>query len=729
MTESLSSLPPWTSPPLLVQCCHLPQFFFIAEKLAREHGGPVDALLVDHPDAHYYLKHFPHFRHVNFYQETSLETVKNYEEVLFPLLNRGYFRIKSSVYSKNVNCWEVDYEGAIQPLSRARYFRSFLLALHEANEEFAEYLKAFPHRPMGKRILFLESCHPSLIENTRGIWGKALPDPAEVTRVSEFSYRRSWKPFREKRFDAAIVFFSGEKGFLGLKLLPFLLRIGEILVINEHGHHFYANRRGLTRFLYQRLVHGVASPRGEPLILLVQTEGPLYVREAARRLRRPALFPGSRILLLCRNEDDPEFRESPDIDEVFPLEPGNLRKNFRSVRAIWKMAPDFSCAIFSGRKVFTGYKILFTLLGGRRKLVFNAGLDCYWLKLRTLRRLFRGDELLYYRETLQEKPLEVLLIQTESWEYTLHAIRALKRPDLFPRCRITLVCRRNDREKFLDDLPEPSLILFQRGSRRELFQLWRRLRGISPDIITAVLTGRGGFRKQKLLFFLLRRTPRLIFNSRLDCYWLSLRAFPRIFRQEPLLFEPEADTTSEVLLIQTEDDETTSKAIRITVSGKVVPNKKIAILCSQEKQSLFEKNPFLESIYTYEPRKWLSNLRMLWRVVSRDRDVIAALFTGRPIYRFQKLLFFALPARHRLVFNENLDCFYLKRGRISQFLRLPSLAATLRHRTHRGSGLTLVLRQIARTILFLPRFLYLLLWVTFAKLRRSYVLQDPTRTK
>ena len=47
-----------------------------------------------------------------------------------------------------------------------------------------------------------------------------------------------------------------EKGFSGIKLVPFLLRVPKILVVNESGDFFYATLPGLLRFLYQRVRFG-----------------------------------------------------------------------------------------------------------------------------------------------------------------------------------------------------------------------------------------------------------------------------------------------------------------------------------------------------------------------------------------------------------------------------------------------------------------------------------------
>jgi ADP-heptose:LPS heptosyltransferase len=552
-----------------------------------------------------------------------------------------------------------------------------------------------------------------------------IPPEADVRHLSALSLPL-WRELRNEDFDAAIVYFSGEPGFFKLKVLPFLLGIRDVLVINEHSNHFLAGPRTLARFFFQRLAHGSFQPVQKKLVLWIQTEIPEYTALAVKKLVKQDLLPDCEIALFCREEDRPQLQNLPQVGQVISFSRGNRRHNFRSWQKLRKLYPDVVASLFSGRPIFRKQKLLFFLFLDHPQLVFNAGLDCYWLKPWTLPRLLRNDALLL-EDPKAEGP-RVLMVQTESERYIQEAIRRVTRDRLYPHAKIAVLCREADRSTF-EKLPAVSHVFtFDRKKHKGLLKTLGKVRKFSPEIISAVFSGRNVFWKQKLLFLLYFRKPRLTFNARLDAYWMSLRTFARIFRQEPLLFE-DTSHRAEVLLIQSESDSVTRQAMQAMVSGKAVAGNRLAIFCSEEKQPFFEQFSAIERFYTYKPGQILSNLGSLKQLLRRDRDVVSAVFTGRPVYRMQKLLFFLLPARNRLVFNENLDCFYLRRGRWSRSLGLPSFLRLLHvHQQSVPAAGPSLQRQILKAVLFLPRFLYLLAWTAVMKLKRSYRQARSPRT-
>ena len=112
--------------------------------------------------------------------------------------------------------------------------------------------------------------------------------------------------------------------------------------------------------------------------------------------------------------------------------------------------------------------------------------------------------------------------------------------------------------------------------------------------------------------------------------------------------------------------------------------------------------------------------------------MVAAIQSGRPVFRKQKLLFSLLPARKRLVFNRSLICFeprnslQQKPEDLSGLVRF-SLQSESRQDildfTGRGfpelSTSSIVRHLVGKAFLFLPRFCYLLVWFTIWKLRRA----------
>ncbi|MDP7649985.1 MAG: hypothetical protein QF834_07350, partial [Candidatus Thalassarchaeaceae archaeon] len=80
-----------------------------------------------------------------------------------------------------------------------------------------------------------------------------------------------------------------------------------------------------------------------------------------------------------------------------------------------------------------------------------------------------------------------------------------------------------------------------------------------------------------------------------------------------------------------------------------------------------------------------------------------------------------LRARNRLVINENLDC-YMLRGNLGQFLRPRE-----RHRQRRPSVLLAIGRTLLKGFLFVPRFLYLILWAAFVTAKRGYLFPKDSK--
>ena len=556
---------------LVVQCCHPPQFFYLVEELRRKHPDwDFEALLIQDPQLDYYVRRFPRFQRVHFLGQ-DLASARTVDRIIFPLLNRGYRRIKKAARSLSSNCWETDYQGNLRVLETKRYFRSNINPLHHPPEGFADYRRQFPLQPLGKKILLLESCHPSLLARIGSDLQRLIPADAQVTRLQHGTVSHSWKQARKDRYDSAIVFFSGEKGFTFMKFLPFLTRVPRTLVVIENGDFVEARVRWLLRFLWNRIAHGTTTLRQPARILLVQTEEPSYVSRVITRLRGNTLFPGAEVVLLCRQEDSAQFESNPDISRLI---------------------------VYSSRDLRQG-----------------------------------------------------------------------------PR-------------------------------------LWKMINRLDADTVCGIFTGRPSFRKPKLLFLLLPFRRHLVFNASLDCYDLTPRTFWRIFRKEPLLGSKTPDLgpiEQRVLLLQTEELRQTAEVVSILATGEVVAGARVSVFCPRTWQEDFASMPEVEHVHTYDASLPVQSLKTIWKMARSKHDIVAAIFSGRPVFLKHRLLFLLLRGNH-LVFNANLDCFYLGWQNLHLILTSSSQIGTRR----------LLLRSV-RTMLFLPRFAYLLLWATILKLRRAVV--------
>ena len=662
----MSTASPTPSPEsvLLVQCCHLPQFFYLAEKLRQRNPEWIlSALVTDRPHVRFYLELFPPFDHLFFFDKKLPEMPGAFDQILFPLLNRGYLRIKRAARQLPGIAYKIDYQGERRALKLGTLVRSFAAPLHRPSEEFVQYLEDFPHRPLGEKVLVVETCHRSLADSSEEKWGHLIPDQAEVTRISVSTEGRGWRTLRRQSFDSGVVFFSGEKGFANLKLLPFLLGIPKILVVNEHGDHFYATYRSLLRFLWGRVWQGAPLPKPSPRILVIQTESPTYVRRAIEVLRKPEMFPRSRICLLCRKEDADRFRNVSSLESVLTYS----RRKVGSNVGLWRDLKGFDAvaAVFSGRGVFRKQKLLYFLLPIRHHLAFNARSDCYRLTPRTLFWTLRKDPSLFAAERQPDSPILFLLTDEDS--KAVEAIERLQDPKVVSPQPIWVFCR-EDKRSFYQALPGVEEVRTYAPGRT-----WENLKTVLAlargrvEVVSSIFSPQPAFRLQKLLFVLLPARHRLAFNQEdLNCYYLKgshdrsgqpsvwgtlLRVLLTRSRRgvRPTLFFPTAEDSKAV------------EAIERLQDPKVVSPQPIWVFCREDKRSFYQALPGVEEVRTYAPGRTWENLKTVLALARGRVEVVSSIFSPQPAFRLQKLLFVLLPARHRLAFNqEDLNCYYLK---------------------------------------------------------------------
>jgi hypothetical protein len=84
-------------------------------------------------------------------------------------------------------------------------------------------------------------------------------------------------------------------------------------------------------------------------------------------------------------------------------------------------------------------------------------------------------------------------------------------------------------------------------------------------------------------------------------------------------------------------------------------------------------------------------------------------------------LFLLLPARARLVFNEHGDCHYVKRNLrgLLGLWRAGSFAKIDPYRRLSRGGIRYRAPILVKAVLFLPRYLYLVLWLLLGCLRKG----------
>ena len=295
--------------------------------------------------------------------------------------------------------------------------------------------------------------------------------------------------------------------------------------------------------------------------------------------------------------------------------------------------------------------------------------------------------------------------------------------------------RWSDKRSFYQALPGVVEVrTYAPGRTRENLKTVLALARSRVEVVSSIFSPQPAFRLQKLLFVLLPARHRLAFNREdLNCYYLKGRhgrsgqpsVWGTLLR---VLLTRSQSAFRPTLFFPTAEDSKAVEAIGRLQDPKVAA-KSIVVLCREDKRPLYEDLPTVEAVWTYAPGSSLRHLRTWVRLLRTRVDLVCAIFSGRPIFLLQKFLFLTLRARDRLVFNENLDC-YMLRGNLGQFL-LPSR----RHRERDYSELIFIVRTILKGSLFVPRFLYLILWANvitvmkrghlFTVMKRGHLFKFP----
>ena len=688
---------------LIVQSCRLPQFFFVVDKLRRQFPDwKLDALLSRQPETDQLLRCFPYFNRVFSFQPSVRPQIPAYDRIILPLVSRGHTRIKLAATRIEGRLLRSDLHGNLTPSSIAAVAASVVHVPRIRSADFTRFYGRFPHPPPGEVTLLLETCHPDVITRTERLWRPQASQSGRLIRCRAEGFWKIRRTIRKNRCDSAIVFFTGQPIWGGLKALPLLTGLRRILVVTADGYG-YTSPKSLPRFLAQwrqlrplNLIRHSLQPEkwsaegdddSASEVLLLQTDSPRLTHRAGKHLLAGGIVKQNRTALFCNRDRLESFAGQPGISHIYSYRKRRFGHNLRLLISLLLRRHDAVAAIFSGRPVFRLQKLLFFLLPARHRLLFNENLDCYYLKGNRLSQFFqlpkrqrRPFSIWLWQILGRRVTSEVLLLQTESPRLTLQAGKRLLAGGIVKQNRTALFCNRDRLESFAGQ-PGISRIhsyrkhRFGRNLRLLISLLLRR-----HDAVAAIFSGRPVFRLQKLLFFLLPARHRLVFNENLDCYYLKGNRLSQFFQLPKRQRRPFSiwlwqilgrRVTSEVLLLQTESPRLTLQAGKRLLAGGIVKQNRTALFCNRDRLESFAGQPGISRIHSYRKHRFGRNLRLLISLLLRRHDAVAAIFSGRPVFRLQKLLFFLLPARHRLVFNENLDCYYLKGNRLSQFFQLP----------------------------------------------------------
>ena len=424
------------------------------------------------------------------------------------------------------------------------------------------------------------------------------------------------------------------------------------------------------------------------------------------------------IWVFCREDKRSFYQALPGVEEVRTYTPGRFRENLKAILALARSRVDVVSSIFSPQPVFRLQKLLFVLFPARHRLAFNQDLNCYYLKGRRGRRgqpSVWGTLLCVLLTRSRSAGRTTLFFPTDEDSKAAEAIGRLQDPKVVSPQPIWVFCR-EDKRSFYQALPGVEEVrTYTPGRFRENLKAILALARSRVDVVSSIFSPQPVFRLQKLLFVLFPARHRLAFNQDLNCYYLKGR---RGRRGQPsvwgtllcVLLTRSRSAGRTTLFFPTDEDSKAAEAIGRLQDPKVGA-KSIVVFCREDKRSFYQALPGVEAVWTYAPGISLRHLKPWVRLLQTRVDLVCAVFSGRPIFLLQKFLFLTLRARNRLVFNEDLNC-YMLRGHLAQFLQSQG-----GHRERGHSALIFAVRMALKGFLFVPRFLYLILWAAVVTVR------------
>jgi hypothetical protein len=293
-----------------------------------------------------------------------------------------------------------------------------------------------------------------------------------------------------------------------------------------------------------------------------------------------------------------------------------------------------------------------------------------------------------------------------------------------PEPQVTILCKDDPATvEFYGEIPRLRVVPFHRKDRRRIM---KELRGQQFDLLMVFWTGENNYRRMKW------RALRLGVRSidvdsgdgsvfRLTCK--SLLRFLAFRWKHPLPgdhweFVPDPRSPlgpahcpgEEILVVQSAEPAHVLKALETLSHHRLFHNPRYTLFCRNKPEVTrhFLDHPMIAEVRLHtEARDSWKHLRRL----RRERyDALVLFLTGDPSYRKIKFFAFLLGARHKVIFNENHDCFYFS-GRAW----LSLLAHRLRERTHLRArpgwtdGIGLLLFMLLKILVLPFRFSWLLL--------------------
>lgn len=515
---------------LVVQCCSLVKLVFACLKLRQREPHARLFLLLDGKTEDSNLRLIRQ-AYPELFQETLTSDEldrRSWDRIVFPLLSRGYLGIKWRARRANAPGCRLGFDGRLSSVSSWRLWLSSIVTPPTPPASFEDFAAGFPRPPLGETILLLGTSVEDLTAaaRVRGL----LPSSARASGPSseQITLSSCLRALRQDSFDSVLI-DAGAVSWRLIILFP-LLAAKKAFFVNPNGSVDPLRLPSLLRRIRAGTLNGWAHLRIRPRVLFFQTESVTYSREALKRLS--GIIPDARIFIVCHRNDASRLAKYGDAVVAEYWRGMGLGERLKLWQATRSLAIDFHAALFTGRPVFRWAKFLSLAAAGRKLLVFNSTLDCYWLKPSYLHWLLKKGQILFEEKRHFQK---VLFIQTVGIEEVRAALKMLIGDQIFADSVLQVFCSEKLASTF-SKLPEVSSVrTYKKRDWPHNFNLILKIFRNPPDLVVAQYSGNPTFRYQKLAFWLLPSRHRLLINQHGNYrfvqrrhFWLFSDSFPSI---------------------------------------------------------------------------------------------------------------------------------------------------------------------------------------------------------
>jgi hypothetical protein len=318
----------------------------------------------------------------------------------------------------------------------------------------------------------------------------------------------------------------------------------------------------------------------------------------------------------------------------------------------------------------------------------------------------------------------ILLIETAAPERVRKKIVDIIAGGIYPDPEITILCRhKSETIQLFSEIPGIQVIPLPKTNKRQILE---RLNCQNFDLLQAFWTTEKKYLQMKLLALKIRSEITMIDvgdggNFRLTWKFVLKYCYFRLRQRRPYDYNsyvPSRKTSSltgrhngeRILILQSAPPQPILRAFEKLQTLRIFRNPRYFLFCRNfpEIREIFANHPLIYKIWTHsETRDTWKHLRRL----RRERfDGMIVFFTGDPSYWKIKYFAFLIGARHKIVFNENNDCFCFTLGRWLLFLAHRLHERWFRSESSRWNYQIRVLLFLFLKLLILPfRFIWLLL--------------------